>query len=190
MPIKNSDADDSYSRRNTHHSSARPPHSDSKVSNSRTLKPQVSLSNMFEDEITGNETGLDHRHQTKSYPPKSAPQGRLRSLSDTSIYSRHAAADLHIKREHEEREDDEVSVEYVNEDEYTKVTDGNEKTLVDNKQKENKKDGAQVPSSDDSSNMGQNSIGLTEFAKLEKKVSIKQYVDSFTPRSTFRFSRI
>lgn len=125
-------------------------------------------------------------------------QGRLRSLSDTSIYSRPDAATferepfdpsvkaapqaaLHNKQT--EREEDEVSVEYVEEDEeedFTNIdTQKNEKALFQGGDDDQGKNGKQTVGHDDNQllssddvNSGNNTIGLTEFARMKEKVSV------------------
>lgn len=182
----------------THHQSA---NRTSTTISKRTLKSQVSLSNMFEEEegsqyhvihpqthhLTRNATkaGIDSRMK--------AVQGRLRSLSDTSIYSRPDAATFErepfnpsiknaLYAKQAEREEDEVSVEYVNEDEEEDFTNignhKNEKTLVQHGGDDQGKNGKQTGDDDnqllssDDVHAGNNTIGLTEFARMKEKISV------------------
>lgn len=191
VPLKHNDDDDdnsNYLKRSIHYQSTTSrgaPHSDSKVSNARTMKPQVSLSNMFDVEDAGQRARADNNFIGASTLKDGQKKlGRLRSLSDTSIYARkedglpfergaHHNAQDHPMKQENRRDDDDISAEYVNEDEYARSpVIGNENALAcagKHKQKD-------VPSSDDSSNLGQSPIDLTEFAKSEKKIAIKQYV--------------
>ncbi|KAK9894497.1 hypothetical protein P389DRAFT_173479 [Cystobasidium minutum MCA 4210] len=189
VPLKHNDDDDdnsNYLKRSIHYQSTTSrgaPHSDSKVSNARTMKPQVSLSNMFDVEDAGQRARADNNFIGASTLKDGQKKlGRLRSLSDTSIYARkedglpfergaHHNAQDHPMKQENRRDDDDISAEYVNEDEYARSpVIGNENALAcagKHKQKD-------VPSSDDSSNLGQSPIDLTEFAKSEKKIAIKQ----------------
>lgn len=168
---------------------------------SRTLKPLPSLSNMFEDSEKARQvrngklypsTRTSDREEQKSLPKLRS--GRLRSLSDTSLYRNVGSQPLEDAPNHSPQHFtydrlahyqvsngtyDEESVEYVNEEEeafhYTKVFDEeNEKTLVQPlKTKDGMKNEKGTQHSSDS-DVGNATIGLTEFAKLEKKVPLKQ----------------
>jgi hypothetical protein len=138
-------------------------------STSKNLQPHVSLSNMFEESLPHQAAPPAHSKSNTNKGIHGKLGTRLRSLSDTSLYSRPDQGDFEMgPMKQKSRPDNDAGEEYVDEDDYPETED---KTLLNTTKKQTRKDG-QIGSSDD--DIGNATISLTEFARLEKRAPLNQ----------------
>lgn len=150
------------------------------TTSTRTLQSQVSLSNMFEEAQAGQSVSKGYQsnagvRDASLCPPKPAQVRRMRSLSDTSLYSRqdrqdeteavHASTVKGPLRKSQERKDD-----YEGDGDDFDPT--SEKTLFHSDKKGKKVKGQNI--GDGGEDGGDATLSLTEFARLEKSLPMKQ----------------
>lgn len=141
---------------------------DRRLPMSRNLQPQISLSNMFEDPLTNQAASAAHRLNNTDKGIYGKSGARPRSLSDTSLYSRPDQGDFEMMTRKSQIDDDELT-DYHNGDNCPEL-DG--KTLLDTTTKQAEKTGGPIGSDDD--DVGNATISLTEFARLERRAPLIQ----------------
>lgn len=125
---------------------------------SRALQPQISLTNLFEDT---QHTQAQYPKSGKKTQDKSTGKGRIRSISDTSIYSRTENINFDNTAATKTKKVN------INEDEVKLIEDQNDTRQVLTAANNGRQDGSE-------NEIGDKTISLTEFAKLEEIVPVKQ----------------